>query len=113
MPVLGYAQILDHAHEHLEAEETGHGHSHDDSDVPHHEHEENGSPIPADNSTNMVRVSVPVLAKILIQPCTPAPFVAGIAQANLQQFLIGFLNFKEHIPPPYTPSPGNNLPLLI
>jgi hypothetical protein len=97
---------MEHAHEHLEAELTGQGHSHDNGDVPHNEHEEDGSPIPATKPTGMVRVAAPVLAKILTQPTAPAPFFAGIAQANLHQHLVGFLNFKEHIPPPCIPLRG-------
>jgi len=114
VPVLSLAQVIEHAHEHLEALLDGHGHSHEDGDTPHHEHEEDGSPIPADKSADMIRVTPPTLAKIQLQPIQPIPFGSSVTQtASTQQACLGFQNFKEHIPPPRVPFPGDTLPLLI
>jgi len=114
MPAMTLSLVTEHVHEHLEAELTGHGHSHEDGDVPHHEHEEDGTPTPADKSTGLVRVAPLTLAKIQMQPTEPAPFARlGTEIESLQQHLFDFLNFKEHIPPPCIPSPGDTLPLLI
>jgi hypothetical protein len=104
---------MEHAHEHEEALLTGDGHAHEDGDTPHHEHEEDGSPVPIDKSAGMGRVAPRTLAKILIQPTQPAPFAGLCAEmASARQFLLGFLNFREHIPPPRIPSLGDTLPLL-
>ena len=114
MPVVTCAQVMEHAHEHHEAEIAGHGHSHEDGDTPHHEHEEDGSPIPADKSSGMVRIVSPTLAKILVQPIEPAPFIARVADvASLTRLLMSILDAKDDIPPPSVPSPGDILPLLI
>jgi hypothetical protein len=114
MPVVTCAQVMEHAHEHHEAELTGHGHSHEDSDVPHHEHEEDGAPIPADKSPGMVRVAPPTLAKLLVQPAEPAPFTARFTDVtSLTQLLLCLLNLKDDFPPLSIPSPGDTLPLLI
>ena len=114
VPALTLAQVIEHAHEHLEALLTGHGHIHDDGESPHHDHEEDGSPIPADKSTGMVRVAPPTLAKILIQPIEPTPFASSLLHADAGRLAsIGYSAFNEHIPPPYVPSPGDTLPLLI
>ena len=114
VPGLTLAQVMEHAHEHFEALLTGDGHSHDDGNVPHHEHEEDGSPIPADKSSGMIRVAPPTLAKVLIQPSKPAPFASKSMEPDAWRLAsIGFLAFKERIPPPYVPSPGDTLPLLI
>ena len=114
MPVVTCAQIMEHAHEHHEAEVAGHGHSHEDGDTPHHEHEEGGSPIPTDKSSGMVRLAPPTLAKILIQPTEPAPFIAKLADiASFPRLLMSLLNVKDDIPPLTIPSPGDTLPLLI
>jgi hypothetical protein len=113
-PAITVAQVMEHAHEHEEALLTGDGHSHEDGDTPHHEHEDDGSPIRADKSAGMVRVAPPTFAKILIQPTEPVPFASPLPDAAAwRQTLVGFLTFKEHIPPPNVPSPGDTLPLLI
>jgi len=114
MPVVTCAQVMEHAHEHHEAEIAGHGHSHDDGDTPHHEHEEDGSPIPADKSNGMARIVSPTSAKILVQPTEPAPFLARLADvASFTRLLMSLLNAKDDIPPLTIPSPGDTLPLLI
>ena len=113
-PGLVLAQVMEHGHEHVQAELTGHGHSHEDADVPHHEHEKDGSPIPPAKSAEMVRVVPSTLAKILIQPTDQVPFASGSAEIPArQQTLLGFLSHKERIPPPNSPAPGDTLPLLI
>jgi hypothetical protein len=114
VPALSFAQVTKHAREHVESQLEDFGHSHDNGHMPHHEHEEDGSPIPADKPASMVRVAAPTLAKILMQPTEPAPFGTLVADMeSSQRLLLGFLNFKEHIPPPSIPSPGDTLPLLI
>jgi hypothetical protein len=114
VPAFTLAQVIEHAHEHLEALLTGHGHTHDDGETPHHDHEGDGTPIPADKSAGMIRAATPTFSKILIQPTEPF-FLASITTefAEIRQLVASFLNFKEHIPPPYVPSIGDTLPLLI
>lgn len=114
VPAFTLAEVMEHAHEHVQSELTGHGHSHEDADVPHHDHEEDGTPIPAEKSAGTIRVAAPTNAKILIQPTELIPFASMSSEvAALRQALCGFFNIKEHIPPPRVPSPGDTLPLLI
>jgi len=114
VPAIAVAQVVEHAREHLQAMLTGHGHAHEHGQVPHHEHEEDGSPIRADQSGGMLRVAPPTTTRILIQLTQPALFADAFAEAPLvPKAPNGCLKINEHIPPPWVPSPGDTLPLLI
>lgn len=113
-PTIGIVQVIEHAHEHMEAMLTGHGHAHHNGQVPHHEHEENGTPIRADEPIAIVRAATPTISGMDLQSAAPASFLTYMSDiVALQRVRLGCLCYTKHIPPPRTPTPGDTLPLLI
>ena len=113
-PAIALVQVVEHAHEHLQAKLTGHGHAHAHGQVPHHEHEADGSPIRADESGGVLRVAPPTMARVLTQLTQPALFAAWVGQVRAPADRLTVDGRCKHLPyEPWIPSAGDALPLLI